>query len=61
MGKLLEEYVENVEVDDNLYKAMYDDSQRELTESAILKMLNNDSKKNIRYTPSSSFNVPWRK
>jgi hypothetical protein len=61
MGKLLEEYVENVEVDDNLYKAMYDDSQRELTESAILKMLNNDSKKNIRYTPSSTFNVPWRK
>jgi len=65
MSKLLEEYIESEEVEDNLYKAMYDDTQKEMTESAILKMLNN-ANKDIRYKPSSTFGksnygFPWRK
>jgi hypothetical protein len=65
MSKLLEEYIESEEVEDNLYKAMYDDTQKEMTESAVLKMLNN-ANKDVRYKPSSTFGksnygFPWRK
>jgi hypothetical protein len=65
MNKLLEKYEETTEVEDNLFKAMYDESQKELTESAILKMLNNKPNE-IRYKPSSTFSksiyaFPWRK
>jgi len=65
MSKLLEEYIESEEVEDNLYKAMYDDTQKEMTESAVLKMLNN-ANKDVRYKPGSTFGksnygFPWRK
>jgi hypothetical protein len=65
ISKLLEEYIEESEVEDNLYKAMYDDSQKEMTEANILKMLNNVTK-DIRYVPSSTlnkgkYNFSWRK
>jgi hypothetical protein len=64
MSNLLEEYIDGGEVEDNLYKLMYDDSQKELTEANIMRMLNND--KSVRYSPGStlnknSFNLPWRK
>ncbi len=66
ISKLLEQYVEEGnEVDDNLFKTMYEDHQKEMTEANIMKMLNNQQQ-NTRYTPSSTFgkrstNVPWRK
>jgi hypothetical protein len=65
IAKLLEEYIEEGEVEDNLYKAMYDESQKEMTEAAILKMLN-QSNKDPRYSPGSTLSkigtgFPWRK
>lgn len=67
ISKLLEEYVEeDTEINDNLYKAMYEESQSELTEANIMKILN-DPNKNTRYIPSSTlgnrggFNMPWQK
>jgi hypothetical protein len=65
IGQLLEEYVEEDEVEDNLYKAMYEDSKKESNESAVLKLLNN-SQKDMRYIPSSTLdrsghNFGWRK
>jgi hypothetical protein len=67
ISKLLEEYVEDTEnINDDLYKAMYEQPQEQLTEENIMKMFNSDIGKNTRYIPSSTinrgnFNVPWRK
>lgn len=66
ISKLLEEYIEEgEEIADNLYKMMYDDSQKELTEASILKMLN-QSNKDLRYSPGTTLGkigttFPWRK
>lgn len=65
VSTLLEQYIEESEVDDNIYKMMYEDSQREMTETAVLRMLNK-SNKDIRYSPGSTLvklgqSFPWRK
>lgn len=65
ISNMLEEYIDEGETDDNIYKIMYDESQKEMTESNILKMLNDNTKKS-RYIPGSTLNrigntFPWRK
>ena len=64
MSKLIEAYIEEgEELEDTAHKVMYEESQKEMTEAAIIKML---TEKGTRYTPSSTLNksgygFPWRK
>jgi hypothetical protein len=64
MSKLIEAYIEEgEELEDTAHKVMYEESQKEMTEAAIVKML---TEKGTRYTPSSTLNksgygFPWRK
>jgi len=65
ISTLIEEYVETNEIEDNLFKMMHEEAEKEMTEASILKMINNNEG-NIRYTPSSTlnrsgYNFPWRK
>ena len=66
ISSLIEQYVEETEIDDKLFRAIHDDSEKQMTEESLLKMLNNDNNRGNRYTPSSTLNrggysFPWRK
>jgi hypothetical protein len=65
MGELIEKFVDEGEVNDDLYKAMYTETQKQMTEAELLRMIDNTNK-DMRYTPSSTLDrgghsLPWRK